>query len=249
VTTGSANPSPAVLATQANQYGQLFKCFVERSYFSGRGKVITVAKDGLNDQHTFKTNQSSSLWDAQNQCKPAFYATANVGLNYNALDSLVAFADTLQENEYTAESWASFATALASAKSAMAQNYSAAVSAAEALGNVKSNLLAALAGLIKVGTRVDEDNSTSPQVLSLSQNYPNPFNPATQISYALPKSGYLSLKVYNLLGEEVATLFEGIRPAGNYVATFDGRELVSGVYLYRLKTDRLMITRKLMVSK
>ncbi|HTY38772.1 MAG TPA: endo-1,4-beta-xylanase, partial [Bacteroidota bacterium] len=55
VTTGSASPSAAVLQTQANQYGLLFKCFVERSYKSGRGKIINVSKDGLNDAYTFKT--------------------------------------------------------------------------------------------------------------------------------------------------------------------------------------------------
>ena len=101
VTTGSANPSAAVLQTQANQYGQLFKCFVERSYFSGRGKIINVSKDGLNDQWTFKTNQSSSLWNASDQCKPAFFAVADVGTYYNGIDSLVTKTDSLDENEYT----------------------------------------------------------------------------------------------------------------------------------------------------
>lgn len=74
VTTGSGTntPSASILAQQANQYGQLFKCFVERSKKSGRGKIISVSKDGLNDQWTFVTNQSSSLWNAQDQCKPAF---------------------------------------------------------------------------------------------------------------------------------------------------------------------------------
>jgi len=249
VRTGSANPSPAVLVNQANQYGQLFKCFVERSYFSGRGKIISVSKDGLNDQYTFIANESSSLWDARYQCKPAFYAVANVGINYNALDSLVAHADTLRESEYTAASWSSFTVALASAKTAMAQNYSASLSAADALGNAKNSLTAAIAGLVKNTTGVDERNGTLPKVFALSQNYPNPFNPTTQISYSVPQSGYLSLKVYNLLGEEIATLFEGFQPAGNYVATFDGNRLASGVYLYQLKAANFVETKKLILSK
>jgi hypothetical protein len=259
VTTGSANPSPTVLATQANQYGQLFKCFVERSYFSGRGKIISVSKDGLNDQYTYKTNQSSSLWDAQNQCKPAFFAVVEVGKNYNALDSLIAHADTLQESEYTADSWANFAATLASAKSAMAQNYSPAVSAADALGGAKDNLIAAIEGLVKVTTGVADLAGNTPKVFSLSQNYPNPFwsgatsrsagNPTTQISYSIPQNGYISLKVYNLLGDEVATLFEGVQLAGNHVASFNGAELASGVYLYQLKANNFTEVKRLILLK
>ncbi len=83
----------------------------------------------------------------------------------------------------------------------------------------------------------------------LSKNYPNPFNPLTQIAYSVPKSGYISLKVYNLLGQEVATLFEGVRHAGNYVVTFDGRELSGGVYLYQLKANKFIETKKLILLK
>ncbi|HTR80535.1 MAG TPA: endo-1,4-beta-xylanase [Bacteroidota bacterium] len=79
VNTNTSTPSASVLAQQANQYGQLFKCFVERSYRSGRGKIINVTKDGLNDQYTFVSTGATSLWDSHNQCKPAFYAAADVG--------------------------------------------------------------------------------------------------------------------------------------------------------------------------
>jgi glucuronoarabinoxylan endo-1,4-beta-xylanase len=73
-----------------------------------------------------------------------------------------------------------------------------------------------------------------PQTFKLSQNYPNPFNPTTVIGYQLPVTSSISLKVYNLLGQEVATLFEGIRQPGNYEATFDGSRLASGVYFYQM---------------
>jgi endo-1,4-beta-xylanase len=83
----------------------------------------------------------------------------------------------------------------------------------------------------------------------LEQNYPNPFNPLTQIVYSIPYSGYISLKVYNLLGKEVAALFEGYKNAGNYKVTFNAAEFASGVYFYQLKADNFMETKKLVLLK
>lgn len=83
----------------------------------------------------------------------------------------------------------------------------------------------------------------------LEQNYPNPFNPVTNIKYSIPKAGYVTLKVYNLLGQEVATIFEGNQNAGNYLATFDASNLSSGVYMYRLETENVSITKKLVLIK
>jgi endo-1,4-beta-xylanase len=151
VKNGSASPGSALLQTQANQYGQLFKCFVERSYFSGRGKLISVSKDGLNDQYTFVTNSSSSLWTSQNKCKPAFFAVAEVGQSYNALDSLIKFCSTLNESEYTGASWAVLSDALSNADIIMYKNYSRYVSAADSLDNAETVLNNAIAGLKKPG--------------------------------------------------------------------------------------------------
>lgn len=96
---------------------------------------------------------------------------------------------------------------------------------------------------------VREVKGSAPSVYKLSQNYPNPFNPTTKIEYSVPKSGYVSLKVYNLLGQEVSTLFSGNQKVGNYIATFDGTGLASGIYLYRLQTDNVSITKKLVLMK
>ena len=248
VNTGSTNPSASVLVQQANQYGQLFKCFVERSYFSGRGKIINVTKDGLNDQYTF-VNGATSLWDKNNQCKPAFYAAANVGIYYNTLDSLFTFSDSLIESNYTSVSWSDFSAALASAKNAMSQDYSVSVSAADALGGAKDSLETAISSLVKISTGIKSVKVKVPETFSLSQNFPNPFNPTTQIKYSVPADGYISLKVFNLLGQDVATLFEGNRLAGDYILTFDGSKLTSGVYLYQLKSNNFLETKKLVLLK
>ncbi len=78
----------------------------------------------------------------------------------------------------------------------------------------------------------DHKISSSPETFVLYQNYPNPFNPTTQIKYSVPENAYITLKVYNLLGQEVANLFEGYKQPGNYEVTFNGSKLASGVYFY-----------------
>ncbi len=83
----------------------------------------------------------------------------------------------------------------------------------------------------------------------LNQNFPNPFNPTTQIQYSVPKNGYVSLKVYNAIGQEVAILFSGMQRAGNYEATFDGKGFSSGIYFYRLQADNVSITKKFVLLK
>jgi hypothetical protein len=98
-------------------------------------------------------------------------------------------------------------------------------------------------------TGVKLANNTQPNVYKLSQNYPNPFNPTTNISYAIPVSGNVSLKVYNILGQEVATVFQGFQKSGSYIANFDASRLASGVYFYRLQAGQFSQTKKMMYLK
>jgi len=88
-------------------------------------------------------------------------------------------------------------------------------------------------------------------VFSLGQNYPNPFNPATQIAFTVPPNNNerITLKVFNVLGEEIATLFSGIKSAGNYSVPFDGSKYSSGVYFYRLQSGSVSFTRKMLLMK
>jgi hypothetical protein len=88
-----------------------------------------------------------------------------------------------------------------------------------------------------------------PLKFALGQNYPNPFNPSTNIEYSIPLTGRVSLKVFNTLGQEVATVFDGVQDAGNYVATFDAKGLSSGVYLYRLESGNVSMTKKFVLMK
>ena len=96
---------------------------------------------------------------------------------------------------------------------------------------------------------VEKVSSVVPQEYMLGQNYPNPFNPTTRVEYSVPLTGHVSLRVFNALGQEVATLFDGTQNPGKYVATFDGKGLTSGVYFYRLQSGTASITQKLILMK
>lgn len=107
--------------------------------------------------------------------------------------------------------------------------------------------------LMKTGSLVSNETATDlvPSGYKLDQNYPNPFNPSTKIAYTVPKAGNVSLKVFNALGQEVATLFEGRKQAGSHELTFDASGLTSGVYFYRLEVEDagVSLTRKLTLIK
>ncbi len=95
----------------------------------------------------------------------------------------------------------------------------------------------------------NEFEAELPTDLSLSQNYPNPFNPSTMISYQLPVSGEVSLKIFDMLGREVATLVNGRQSAGKQEVRFDAAGLSSGIYLYRLNAGGEVLTRKMLLVK
>lgn len=92
---------------------------------------------------------------------------------------------------------------------------------------------------------VKEDKQQLPKEFALMQNYPNPFNPTTKITWQLPVSGYITLKVYNLLGTEVATLVDEYKPAGTYESEFNASSLPSGIYFYRLQSGSFVQTKKM----
>jgi len=89
-----------------------------------------------------------------------------------------------------------------------------------------------------------------PKKLTLAQNYPNPFNPSTTIEFTVPQASFVTMKVYNVLGQEVLTLFKGDAEAGKInTARFDASNLPGGVYFYRLRAGQFVETKKLVVLK
>ena len=101
-----------------------------------------------------------------------------------------------------------------------------------------------------VATGIKEDLGASVRAeFSLEQNYPNPFNPTTQIEFSIKKSGMVTLKVYNMLGQVVATVVNENLTAGSYKANFDGANLASGVYAYKLIANDYSAIKKMVLIK
>jgi hypothetical protein len=99
-------------------------------------------------------------------------------------------------------------------------------------------------------TAVERVTEAVPASFTLRQNYPNPFNPSTTITFELPRAGRVALKVFNVLGQEVATLVDEFKEAGGYSARFDASKLASGTYLYQLRTDAgILSVKKMMLLK
>ncbi|GEM_PF-1893356 len=98
-------------------------------------------------------------------------------------------------------------------------------------------------------TGVDENSENKPTSYALKQNYPNPFNPSTQIEYSLPQHSFVILKVYDMLGKELATLVNGDRETGNYSLTWSAQNCPSGVYFYRLTAGSYTMTKKLLLLR
>jgi flagellar hook assembly protein FlgD len=99
-------------------------------------------------------------------------------------------------------------------------------------------------------TGVQENTSVVyPSSFQLSQNYPNPFNPTTIINFSVPKTGLVTIKVYDVLGREVRTLINENKPVGNYKVEFNANKLTSGIYFYRMESGSYSQTNKLILLK
>jgi hypothetical protein len=98
-------------------------------------------------------------------------------------------------------------------------------------------------------TGIEQGSAEAPSSFQLTQNYPNPFNPSTTIKYSIPNSGSVTLKVYDVLGNEVANLVNEEKIQGVYSVTFDASHLSSGVYFYKIQSGNFVQTKKMLLIK
>jgi photosystem II stability/assembly factor-like uncharacterized protein len=99
-----------------------------------------------------------------------------------------------------------------------------------------------------IGTGI-VNNGQVPEKFYLSQNYPNPFNPTATIEFGIQKTGFVSIRVFDMLGREVAVLVNEVRKVGVYTAVFDGSKLTSGAYFYRIETNGFTDTKRMLLIK
>jgi len=123
------------------------------------------------------------------------------------------------------------------------------VTAVDANGNVSEGTNVISTSIVSVN-----DEQALPTAFGLSQNYPNPFNPTTSITFALPEASQVSLEIYNILGQKVRTLVNGFTPAGYITTSWDGldqngQNLSSGTYIYRLQTNDMSFSKKMILMK
>jgi hypothetical protein len=100
-----------------------------------------------------------------------------------------------------------------------------------------------------VALGVEKEDNVIPEAYSLSQNYPNPFNPSTSIKFSIPEATDVVLKVYDILGSEVAVLVNDRIEAGNYTVDFDASRFASGMYIYSIKAGEYSSSKKMMLLK
>lgn len=103
----------------------------------------------------------------------------------------------------------------------------------------------------RISTNIEEDGKTLPNEFQLKQNYPNPFNPTTTISYSLDQPSFVTLKIYDITGNEIETLIDGYQTSGTHFVQFGtkNKSLASGVYFYRLKANGKFLTRSMILLK
>jgi plastocyanin len=107
-----------------------------------------------------------------------------------------------------------------------------------------------MAGVVIVQNPVSvDDEELLADQFELKQNYPNPFNPSTRINFSVPEASFINLKVYDILGNEVAVLVNEEKQAGNYQIDFDASKLTGGVYFYQLTTNAFVDTKKMILMK
>ncbi|MFN0158125.1 MAG: S8 family serine peptidase, partial [Bacteroidota bacterium] len=164
---------------------------------------------------------------------------------------------------YTTSSGTSFSCPLAAGAAALVLNAHPSATPMQILAAMKATASNSLApnnqmgwGIINTSAAIDYldansvgENPIAPQTFRLRQNYPNPFNPVTQIGFDLPEASLAAITVYDILGQEVATIARGYFEAGYHSIPFDATALASGVYLYRLAAGTLVQDKKMVVMK
>lgn len=202
------------------------------------GKVIRTTDGG--DNWSFVTNTGVNIYE---QCKTVFFLDANTGWISSKANDIFQ-TPILQHTTDGGITWETLVTPFGN------QQGSNAIFSIFFV-NPQTGWITGDWGIIAryYGTTSIEDDINSLNQFSLEQNYPNPFNPNTFISYQLPISNQVTLKVFDILGNEIATLVDEYKPAGKYEVEFDASRLASRVYFYKLQAGDYTAVKKMVLMK
>ncbi|MCK4272066.1 SBBP repeat-containing protein [bacterium] len=233
----------------------------------GSGNVYVTGQTNPPDFMTIKINsagvvQWSELWHHPDNCGEYamdvaldqagnIYVTGDAdmsGANASDLGTIKYSPDGTKEWEILyyngSEMWTTWASAMA-----VDNEGNVFVGATTSHGHEVKTTYTTIKYTQTPGTLVEEEITSQPRDFRLAQNYPNPFNPTTTIHYCVPEDNHVTLKIYNLLGQEIATLLSAEQTAGQYELVWNAGELASGVYFVRLQAGELVATRKVVLMK
>ena len=231
-----------------------FTGYVSRIGFN----VITVGGPAMNGftvrmQNTTMTSLSSWVTTGWTTCYSGTYTVAGTGWQYIDMQTPLVYNGTsnlLIEVCFDNSSYTSYSPVYATSMSGMARGYYTDNSSGCTMTS-GSNLSYRpnITLFFTTATGINNQTLGIPVKYDLKQNYPNPFNPVTKINYELPKDGYISLKIYDVLGREVRTLVNEVKTAGYYSVDFDASTLSSGVYFYKMESGAFSDIKRMVLIK
>ena len=247
-TNGGTNWSPQYIDTTAGDFHAIQFTDLNNGWVvSDTGKILKTTDGGSNWTQVTNTGLPSDSY-----CKTVFFLDANngwIGANIPVTSGITPQRAILHTtNGGSSWTWQYPGFLLDSSETHTSAVFSM------FFNNTNEGWLVGDYGIIEHTTNggttsVSEKNGTIPTAFSLKQNYPNPFNPSTQISYEVSSLSNVNLKIFDMLGREVATLVNEQKPAGTYTATFNASNFPSGVYFYQLKAGNFLQTKKMLVLK
>ncbi|MGE5353683.1 MAG: T9SS type A sorting domain-containing protein, partial [Acidobacteriota bacterium] len=218
-------------------YGQILELMPGEVPNQGDEKVLAAYEVSMFDE----AGNNAMLRNGMRGSHMNFGSTSQVQLHFN--DYQLQYGN-FTENNITAKYWDDNSNEWVAVNNATVSTASNTVTFQQ---NTLSNLVILTAA--KTATAMDSQTGEVPGNYQLSQNYPNPFNPSTVINYTITKAGFVSLKVYNILGKEVATLVSGQMEAGAHSVQFNASNLPSGIYIYTIQAGEFSASKKLMLLK
>jgi photosystem II stability/assembly factor-like uncharacterized protein len=253
-----------VLSIAINPYGHIFASVLNYGMYRSTNNGVTWAPSGLQGLYTYSNcptgiNSEGIIFAGTDL---GLFRSSDNGITWTQITTFFVSAVTFDQNGYVyigsdkvyrstddGNNWLEFNTGLTND---IINSFAVDADGYLYAGTMNNGVYRSLEST----TSVDENNLATPNTFTLEQNYPNPFNPSTSIRYNVPsvtlsevEGSRVSLKVYDVIGNEVATLVNEEKPAGSYEVKFDATGLSSGIYFYKLQAGRLVETKKMILMK